>query len=126
MGVGVHHPPVPVSMRVVGPGGQAGVLVLVMTVVVAMGVDVLERLVDVLVLVPAQEKGRHGAGQQHRSDGVGGADRLAEEPEGETRADEGRTGEDCLGPRRTDLVRGGDLERDAGAVAERADRERGR
>ena len=53
MGMGVDHPLVPVSVDMARLGGHAVVLVLVMTVVVAMGVDVLQRLVDVLVLVSA-------------------------------------------------------------------------
>ena len=51
---------VAMPMRVAGRGGQAGMRVGVVAVVVLMAVDVLGRLVAVLVAVLRQKQERHG------------------------------------------------------------------
>ncbi len=51
--VAVRQPVVAVPVAVPGPGGKVRVLVEVMPVVVPMGMDVLDGLVNVQVLVPA-------------------------------------------------------------------------
>ena len=71
---------VPVRVRVEPARGQLGVLVQVMPVVVAMAVDVLDRLVDVHVRMTARGAARQSrAARSTKAATCAAAERLAEE-----------------------------------------------
>ena len=95
----------------------------VVPVVVPVRMDVLLRAVRVDVGVAARQQQRDRDGEQQSAGDVGGAECLAEPEPGQTRAEEGRTREARLRARGAEALRGGDVERDAHAVAERAHRE---
>ncbi len=116
---------VAMPVGVVGGGREIRVCVEVMPVVVPVGVHVLDRLVHVDVLVLAQEECGDGGGEQDGSRHVLPGERLAEQAEGERRADERCAREEGLGPRSPDLVGRADVECDAGAVGEAAHDEGG-
>jgi len=119
--VRVHERLVAMPVGVARVRRETRVRVPVMAVVVPMRMDVLERVVDVRVLVSAREQQPHGERQQRRTGRVQRRQRLAEPEPGESRAEEGRAGEASLRAGGPEALRGGDVERDAHAVAERAD-----
>ncbi len=98
----------------------------VVSVVVAMGVQVLERLVHVAVAVLAAQDQGDGGKEHRRGHPVREPERLAEQPERERGAHERRAREDRLSSCRAELLGRADQERDAGAVGQSADAERQR
>ena len=123
--VGVGQRLVTVPVRVALVCGETGVRVQVMPVVVPMRVDVLLRRMDVRVPVPAREQQRDGEREQRAARQLARRERLAEPGPGERRAEEGCAREAGLRARRAEPLSRCDVERDAGAVAERADGQRG-
>jgi hypothetical protein len=117
-----------VSVPMAVPGGRREpvVGVEVVSVVVTVRVHVLDRRVGVRMAVPAREQQRDGEREQRGARRVGPSERLAEPAEGERGAEERRAREAGLRPRRTELLRRRDVQRDARAIAEAAHAERDR
>jgi hypothetical protein len=92
MAMDMCHLAMPVSVGVPCRGGQAGMHVVVMAVVVAMAVDVLQGFVRVFVLVAIEEEQGDADEQEQCCRDMPPEERLSEEREGERRAEEGLVG----------------------------------
>lgn len=119
--MGVDHGVVAVPVGVPGHGGELGMTVRVVSVIVAVGVLVLERGVNVEVPVALTGE-QSDAGEEECPGGqVNETQRLAEPRDGEDDAEERGAGEGDLGAGGTECLCRGDIEHDAEAIGPDAD-----
>ena len=126
MRVGMRQRLVAMPVAVLHRGGEPGMLVGVVTVVMAVSVHVFDFAVDVVVLVLGAHDRRNRRHQQRRARELRDGDRLAEDAPGKRGSRKRRDGEERLRARRAELLRRRDVERDAGAIADCPDRESAR
>jgi hypothetical protein len=99
---------VPMPMGVRLGRGLAGRLRVAMVLVVDVAVLVLQQLVDVLVLVPLGQMQPEAGGHQGARDQDTGRQRVAQEQDGQDRADEGRQREIGAGASGAEMAQGQD------------------
>lgn len=123
--VGMNHAFVFVSMRMASRSGQAGMAMLVVTVIMAMDMFVAKRLMLMDMNVALHQKKRYRGDEQSRRQEVSDGERLMENRGRESNPDERRDGEDDLGSRGAKPLSGCDVQHDAGAIRTRADKQSG-
>ena len=119
--VGVDHPLVFVAMRVASPHGQAGMTMVMVTIIMGMDMFVTQSFMYVNMNVTFQQEKRYCGDEQSRRHEMGDGERFAENRGREGDPDERCAGEDDLSTRGAQPLRGGDVQYDAGTIRTRAD-----
>ena len=121
--VGVNYPLVFVTMRVASRHGQTGMAMVVVAVIMAVDMFVGESLMHMDMNVALQQQKRYRSDEESHRRHMDDGKRLAEDSGREGNPDERRAGEDNLGTRGTQPLRGGDVQHDAGAIGTRTDQQ---
>lgn len=95
-----------------------------MPIIMRMGMDVLDRVVTVRVLVAAGDEHSNGGGKQQSRQALNAGHRFAEKRDAQGDAEEWRTGKDRLCAHGADALCGSGMQRDARAIRHRSCGER--
>lgn len=114
-----------VAMCMASRSRQAGMTMVVVTIIVVVDMFVANRLMHVDMNVTLHQKKRNRGDEQRSRQEMSNGERLMENRGRENNPDERRDGENDLGSRGAKPLSGCDVQHDAGAIRTRADKQSG-